>query len=87
MKKIYKYELKDVGITTIDMPTESIPLHAYFKDKRLYLWCLVDTDNLVVPKSFATYQTGDDIEEESIKYIATAHDDWYVAHIFEILNF
>lgn len=83
MKTIWKYELKP-GENNIELPADSVPLSVQVQNEKPVMWCLVDTDNLMINRTFIVYGTGEKIDPElSLKYIGTFQLDWMVFHLFK----
>lgn len=89
MKTIFKYQLNDVT-DTITMPEGAQVLSAGVNKGKddVFIWCLVDTDNALVERKFATIGTGWDMSllaNNDLVFIDTVFVDWMVFHVFEVI--
>lgn len=58
MKTIYKYRLPFMEVAKVKMPEEAQILRVDGVDGALWIWALVDTDNLIEERTFNLYKTG-----------------------------
>lgn len=83
-KAVYKYRLKLVDITEVDMPDGAEILCCQMQHDTICLWALVDPKADRNYRAFAIYGTGHSIVHDTLTYIATVQQGPYVWHVFEI---
>lgn len=88
MKTIWKYELEeDSNPIVIRTPRNSIPLCIQMQDNKPHIWFLVNTNEAGENLKFYVYETGENIEEDNIKYVGTFQTiGGLVYHLFEEIN-
>jgi len=86
MITIYKYPLKLVGYTTLEIPEDFSPLCVQTQNEMPVLWCEVNTDHDMVKANIVSVQTGDDIGKMNLeaKYLGTfqTYDGELVGHVY-----
>jgi len=83
MRTIWKYELNP-GRNNIELPAEFIALSVQIQNNTPCLWCLVETENILVNRFFYVFSTGGHIDSElNLKFIGTFQSTWMVFHLFE----
>lgn len=86
MQTIHKYNLRVVDIQTINLPKDAIILSIQNQNGSLSMWCLIDTNDEMTPRTFRVIGTGERFEdEEACAFLATVQCDHLVWHIFEQL--
>lgn len=92
MKRIYKYQLKDIVLNdtvTINLPKGAKIIHTLLQNDQIYIWAEIDTAMKDTQRTFEVFGTGfnfpDDIRVELV-YLATIQDDIFIWHIYERLN-
>lgn len=84
---IYKYELTQEGVQTIEMPT-GVVLHVGVQRDRVYLWVMIDVDGEIKPRRFLVAGTGNPLPEleqgEFRHYLGTVQTPPFVWHVFEL---
>lgn len=87
-KVIWKYEIGD-GVTELNMPATAQVLTFRAQYDKMYIWALVDREEKEKTRSFAVYETGeelmDDTKFQSV-YIGTIMRGVFVWHCFEIID-
>lgn len=81
MKKIYKYPLTSQDCT-LKLPKEAEILTVKLQNETPTLWALVDPTSELEERHICIVGTGWDVED-SMKYITTYIDGYFVWHIFE----
>lgn len=82
MRVIYKYELTNLGNSTIEMPIDSMVKDFAAQGERLFLWAEVQTNNPLILRRFKVMATGEDIPD-GYGYLKTTHVDGFVWHLYE----
>lgn len=89
MITIHKYQFELGGEFEIEMPEKARVLGVQLQgeDETPTMWAIVDTDKPIVKRKFKGCWTGEELPELFFThlYIATIQD-YYVWHIFEVLN-
>jgi len=86
MKTIYKYELINTPVQTIQMPEGSKILTVQLQGKTPVLWALIDTKKKNKRKTIELYHTGSEIRGGAAimrDYIGTFQTRESVFHVFE----
>ncbi len=87
MSVIYKYELDNLG-SPLEIPYGAKILNADFQDDQLFIWALVEKNNIKESRCFKAYGAGHEIPympDSKLIYISTAFmDNGLVFHIFEV---
>lgn len=81
MITVYKY-----GEGVVNMPKGAIVRKAAMQNGRVTLWAEVDTSQPLEARTFVTYGTGWEIDEEKRCYIDTIFDGPFVWHVYEVYN-
>ena len=81
MKKIWKYEIKDI-FARVMMPTCSTALDVQKQAGGLSLWALVDDDETLVERKIYIYGTGQPLPNHPGCYVGTYQDKEFVWHVF-----
>ena len=84
MKTIYKYELRSQD-ASMKLPLGAEILTVQLQDGRPMLWALVDPENVLVDRFISTVGTGWQVED-SMKYICTYMEGYFVWHVFEMIQ-
>jgi hypothetical protein len=89
-KQVWKYELNDIGESTIHTPKGSEVLTAQIQNGSLFIWLLVDPSAMKELRFFEVFGTGHDMRYDmgvERKYISTfqLHGGSIVLHVFERL--
>lgn len=82
--KIFKYVLTNRHTTAVNLPKDSVVLHAALQGTEICLWAKVDTDKPLEKRYFSVVGTGWDVED-NMCYIGTIHEGPYVWHIMEVV--
>jgi len=88
-KKIFKYELKDVGIQEIQLPEGAEILCIQTQNDIPFIWAVVYTNVTFTKRFFEIYATGQSFDGNTDrKYIGTYQikNGAYVFHCFEWLG-
>jgi hypothetical protein len=84
MTTIYKYELWATDLQIMAMPKGAILRHVAFQGNKLMLWAQVATNQPTVGRTIHIYGTGHDmVESETLTYVGTAFQDYFVWHVFD----
>lgn len=91
MKTIYKYSIPLAERPLIELPIHATILHiAEQHPGELYLWALVDTNQMrdTELKQLVLVGTGHEVPDEPIKHLQTCVtlNGAFVWHIFEVLS-
>lgn len=81
MKTIYKFELPK-PICQVDMPVGAKVVRVARQGAAICLWAIVESDNAVEKRLFATVGTGRPIPLDG-RYLGTWDDGPFVWHLFE----
>jgi hypothetical protein len=84
MKRILKYTLLITDTQTVYVPRHAVLLTAQMQGAYLQLWAMCDQAEVYEHRTIAVYGTGDALPEYPGKYIATAQDQRYVWHVFDM---
>ena len=84
MKTIYKYELRNQD-ASMKLPKGAEILSVAIQDGRPMMWALVDPDNVLEDRFISTVGTGWQVED-SMKYICTYMEGYFVWHVFEMIQ-
>lgn len=90
--QVWKYTLKQVGTTTLEMPPFGKVLTCQMQRGQLSLWVLVNPTNSKLPRRFIVVGTGHNFAEylhqKDLAYIDTIQmaEGSLVFHVFEILT-
>ena len=84
-KTIWKWELRVKETQVINMPSGAEVLSIQTQQGRPVLWALVNEDNPLTSRTFATYGTGFIMPENPGKYIGSYQNklETLVFHVFE----
>jgi hypothetical protein len=85
MKEIWKYNIASNG--AIEMPVGAVILTAREQRDATCIWALVDPNERLERRRFVVYGTGNEVDQEDLKYIGTAihMHGALVLHVFEEL--
>ena len=90
MKKIWKFEIDELGRTQIyNMPAGARILSYRSQSAKFCLWALVAPEAAEESRIFVVYYTGDKIElyeGEELQFIGTVMRSAQVYHCFEIIK-
>jgi hypothetical protein len=81
MKTIWKFELPR-PVCHIDMPVGAKVIRVARQSSAICLWAIVESDNAVQKRLFATVGTGGPIPLDGL-YLGTWDDGPFVWHLFE----
>lgn len=81
MKTIWKFQLPS-PLCVIEMPAGATVIRVGRQGASICLWAIVETDNPMETRSFATVGTGHRIPPES-RHLGTWDDGPFVWHLFE----
>ena len=81
MKKIYKYELTSQNCT-LKLPKDAEILTVKLQNATPTLWALVDPEAELENRHICIIGTGWEVED-TMKYITTYIDGYFVWHVFE----
>lgn len=83
MITIWKYRLDVIDEQTIEVPFEAKALSVQMQNAELCIWCLVKTDNKLVPMHIRIFGTGHPVVDVPDKsYVGTFQEGWFVGHVF-----
>ena len=86
MKRIFKYSLGYSENQEIKMPEDAKVVSFQSMNSGLFIWALVDDDNLLKPRHFFITTTGQAITENNLHYIGTeVVNNSMVYHLFEVV--
>lgn len=91
MKKVFKYAVEIDDFFRLRLPKEAQILSFQQQREGLFLWALVDENNIPEMRRFRLAGSGHEITEDNIKYVGTVQyiDKHSIAplvlHLFEIL--
>lgn len=84
MRVVYKYAIIQ-PVTRVTMPASSRVVSFREQNGLYFIWALVDTDLPLTERTFAVYDTGDEIKHENIRHIGTLVHNNLIRHLFEHL--
>ena len=96
MRMIHKYELDITDIQTIDLPEYAEMLTIQAQRDKLCLWCIIDTEDGIEPRTFHVVGTGNPMPEPesedwptALAYCGTAQtrEGRLVWHVFTEIDF
>jgi len=86
---VYKYPMLEVNTQIIDLPKDASVLHIDEQFGRISMWCEIDTEVGLEPRTFHIYGTGHTIaNREGLSFLQTivVAGGTFVWHIFEERN-
>lgn len=90
MITVYKYVLKDQYEQKVRIYQGARPISVGLQGNKLCVWCIVDTEQPVIYKTFWIFDTGEAIPLKPFdlyyKYIGRIDDGLIVHHVFENLQ-
>lgn len=69
MKKIFKYRLPFMEVSTIDMPTGAQVIRVDGLDGAIWVWAIVDLDSPVETRTFHLFKTGAEMPSDINQYV------------------
>lgn len=89
-RSIYKYELRVDDEQIVQLPRGAQVLCVQTQRERPCLWCLVDVDAPIEPRTFRIYGTGHPFDRDPLdtRYIGTfqLRGGQLVFHVFEVIT-
>ncbi len=86
MRKIWKYELRGLTGTVLEMPRDATIVHVGMQGNVICMWALVDVNAEKERRMFRPFGTGHEIHDDircSYEYVGTVFDGSFVWHIME----
>jgi len=86
MQAIWKFPLEVTDSWRVEMPAGADVLTVQTQRDKPFLWAIVDTEEEVVVRTFATYGTGHEHFSISGQYVGTykLENDFFVFHVFDV---
>jgi hypothetical protein len=82
--RIWKYSFSIVDSQTIAMPAGAKVLTAQKQGKTFVMWAIVDVSRPAEDRVFYVYGTGNPIDHDLGKWVATVQDGAFVWHVFSM---
>ena len=84
MKSIWKYELVNTDVQSVDMPLGAEILTVQMQNGKPHIWCLVNEKEEKAFRKIRIICTGESIKSHFTgKYIGSYQDGVYVFHLFD----